>query len=90
MAVYSRGTDKVSAMKYFYSHQDGAEFDFSNAHSELDVLRIVFNYNGEAKNITELYNNMVDGNQPTQQEPVPVPGGTVTVDDPGLGGQPQT
>lgn len=89
MAVYSRGTDKVSAMKYFYSHQDGAEFDFSNAHSELDVLRIVFNYDGEAKNVTELYNNMVDGNQPTQQQGQ-LPGGMVIADGPGAGGQPQT
>lgn len=62
MADYTRGTDLVSALKY-YMATGGSVDDVSklaDCHSELDCWRLFFGYEGEAKNLVELFNALGD------------------------------
>ena len=75
MADYTRGTDLVSALKYYMS-KGGHVVDVSklaDCHSELDCWRLFFGYEGEAKNLVELFNAL--GDNSTAQ--IDIPGGQV-------------
>lgn len=59
--AYTRGSDILSALKYFYSVYNPANAEkLAACNSILEVIRMVYNYEGEASNITELLNCIAD------------------------------
>lgn len=59
--AYTRGSDILSALKYFYSVYNHADAEkLAACNSILEVIRMVYEYEGEASNITELLNGIAD------------------------------
>lgn len=60
---YTRGSDILSALKYFYSTRSNNQQlpeELAKCNSILEAVRVFYEFNGPASNLTELFNAMGD------------------------------